>query len=37
MQLIGSSFDPAQTVKSLVDNEERTYLPRENLRWLPGD
>ncbi len=36
MQLIGSGFDPARAVKSLVDNEERTYLPRENLRWLPG-
>ncbi len=36
MQLIGSCFDPLQTVKSLVENEERTYLPRENLRWLPG-
>jgi len=36
MQLIGSTFDPKEAVKSLVANEERTYLPRENLRWLPG-
>ncbi len=36
MQLIGSTFDPRDVVKSLVDDEERTYLPRENLRWLPG-
>jgi len=36
MQLIGSTFDPDEAVKSLVDDEERTYLPRENLRWLPG-
>lgn len=36
MQLIGTTFDPRDVVKSLVDDEERTYLPRENLRWLPG-
>lgn len=36
MQLIGARFDPRQVVKSLVADEERTYLPRENLRWLPG-
>lgn len=36
LQLIGSGFDPSQVTKSLVDDEERTYLPRENLRWLPG-
>ncbi len=36
LQLIGSCFDPRLVVRSLVDDEERTYLPRENLRWLPG-
>lgn len=36
MQLVGTRFDPADAVKSLVTDEQRTYLPKENLRWLPG-
>lgn len=36
LQLIGSEFDPLQVVRSLVEDEERYYLPREQLRWLPG-
>jgi hypothetical protein len=36
LQLLGRSIDPAAEVKSLLPGEERTYLPRENIRWLPG-
>jgi hypothetical protein len=36
MQLIGTHIDPRQDVGSLLAGEERSYLPRENLRWIPG-
>jgi hypothetical protein len=36
MQLLGAMVDPQQDVASLIEGEERTYLPHENLRWLPG-
>ncbi|MBW2452648.1 MAG: hypothetical protein JRF07_09885 [Deltaproteobacteria bacterium] len=36
MQLLGSQINPKDDVQSLLDGEERTYLPEENLRWLPG-
>ena len=36
LQLIGEHLDPRQAVHSLVEGEERTWLPQENLRWLPG-
>jgi hypothetical protein len=36
MQLIGSRLDPRKDVASLTEGEERSYLPQENLRWLPG-
>lgn len=36
LQLVGRRIDPAQEVKSLLPGEERTYLPAENIRWLPG-
>ncbi len=36
MQMIGSRLDPHRDLSSLTTGEERSYLPRENLRWLPG-
>lgn len=36
MQLIGSCFDPHKDVSSLMTGEERSYLPKEDLRWLPA-
>ena len=36
LQLLGRHFDPRQEVSSLLPGEERTYLPRENIRWLPS-
>ncbi len=36
LQMLGRTFDPHQEVKSLLAGEERTFLPAENLRWLPG-
>lgn len=36
MQLLGAPIDPQHDVKSLLTGEERGYLPREDLRWLPG-
>jgi hypothetical protein len=36
LQLLGRGLNPAAEVKSLLPGEERTYLPRENIRWLPG-
>lgn len=36
MQLIGAQIDPRQDTASLLEGEERSYLPGENLRWLPG-
>lgn len=36
MQLIGATIDPQRDVASLLEGEERTYLPGEDLRWLPG-
>ena len=36
MQLLGFPVDPQQDVDSLVSGEERAFLPRENLRWIPG-
>ncbi len=36
LQILGRSFDPRQEVQSLLPGEERTFLPAENLRWLPG-
>lgn len=36
LQLIGRALDPRREVHSLLRGEERTYLPREDLRWLPG-
>ena len=36
MQLLGAKIDPRVDVDSLLDDEERTFLPEEDLRWLPG-
>ena len=36
LSLWGRTFDPRTEVKSLIAGEERNYLPRENVRWLPS-
>jgi hypothetical protein len=36
LQLIGRQFDPRQEVASLLPGEERSYLPNDNVRWLPS-
>lgn len=36
MQLIGSRLDTRKDVASLTEGEERSYLPKDDLRWLPG-
>jgi hypothetical protein len=36
MQLLGTHIDPRVEVSSLLDGEERAFLPNEDLRWLPG-
>jgi hypothetical protein len=36
LHLLGRDLNPSTEVKSLLPGEERTYLPRENIRWLPG-
>ncbi len=34
--LAGRPLDPRRDVESLLSGEERTWLPREQVRWLPG-
>jgi hypothetical protein len=34
--LHGRSFDPRREPRPLLSGEERTYLPAEDVRWLPG-
>lgn len=36
LQLLGRHLDPRREVESLLPGEERTFLPVENVRWLPG-
>jgi hypothetical protein len=36
IQLLGARIDPREDVASLLEGEERSYLPGEDLRWLPG-
>ena len=36
MQLLGTQIDPRIDVESLLDGEDRAFLPNEDLRWLPG-
>ena len=35
-QLLGFQVDPRTDVDSLLAGEERAFLPKEDLRWLPG-
>ena len=36
LQLIGRALDPRNDVARLLPGEERNFLPREDLRWIPG-
>jgi hypothetical protein len=36
LQLIGRAIDPRTEVASLLPGEERTFLPSDDIRWLPG-
>ncbi len=36
MQLIGSRLDLRKETASLMAGEQRSYLPKDDLRWLPG-
>jgi hypothetical protein len=36
MQLIGFQVIPESDIDNLLDGEERAFLPKENLRWIPG-
>jgi hypothetical protein len=36
MQLLGTRIDPRLDTASLLDGEERAFLPSQDLRWLPG-
>ncbi len=36
LQLLGRKVDLKREVGSLLDGEERSYLPDEHIRWLPG-
>jgi hypothetical protein len=36
MQLLGTRIDPQVDVDSLLEGEDRAFLPNEDLRWLPG-
>ena len=36
LSLCGRIFDPQPEMESLLKGEERNYLTRENVRWLPS-
>jgi hypothetical protein len=36
LQALGRRIDPRRDVASLLKGEERSYLPADNVRWLPG-
>jgi len=36
MQLLGTQINPRIDTDSLLEGEERAFLPNEDLRWLPG-
>jgi hypothetical protein len=36
MQLLGFQVDPKTDIDSLLDGEERAFLPADDLRWIPG-
>jgi hypothetical protein len=36
MQLLGFQINPKTEIDSLLEGEERAFLPSEDLRWIPG-
>jgi len=36
LQLLGRVFDPRTEVTDMLPGETRSFLPRENIRWLPS-
>jgi len=36
LQLLGRSVDPRSQVATMIPQEERNFLPEEDIRWLPG-
>ncbi len=36
MQLLGAMVDPHADIGSLLEGEERAFLPGEDVRWIPG-
>lgn len=36
LQLIGRIFDPEQEISTMLPGEERSFLPTDNIRWLPS-
>ena len=36
LQLLGRIFDPAREVSDMLPGETRSFLPKENIRWLPS-
>jgi len=36
LQLVGRKIEHHHDVESLLEGEERTYLPADGVRWLPG-
>lgn len=36
LQLLGRVFDPHDEVNDMLPGETRSFLPRENIRWLPS-
>ncbi len=36
LQLLGRVFDPVHEVSDMLPGETRSFLPNENIRWLPS-
>ncbi|WP_148896178.1 hypothetical protein [Geothermobacter ehrlichii] len=36
LQAVGRRIDPRRHTASLIEGEERSWLPEEGVRWLPG-
>ncbi|RME38956.1 MAG: hypothetical protein D6794_04595 [Deltaproteobacteria bacterium] len=36
LQAVGRRINPKQDTQSLIEGEERSFLPAERVRWLPG-
>lgn len=36
LQAVGRRIHPKQDTESLIEGEERSFLPAERVRWLPG-